>query len=55
MTFTTADQFAKAKLTTSSATEVKGIGKGNRWDRGNIITDTEIIRDDFYLFIYSES
>jgi hypothetical protein len=28
-TFDTADQVKKAKLTTNSATDVKGIGKGN--------------------------
>jgi hypothetical protein len=28
-TFDTAEQVKKAKLTTSAATEIKGIGKGN--------------------------
>ena len=44
-------QVKKAKLITSSATEVKGIRKCNWWGGGNIIGDSEIIRDDFYLFL----
>ena len=51
-TFDTADQVKKTKLTTSSATEVKGIGKGNnKWWGGGSDIDYDIIRKDFNLFL----
>ena len=46
-TFDTADQVKKGELTTSSATEVKGIGKGKWWDRGSDIDNSDVICKDF--------
>ena len=51
-TFDTADQVKKAKMTTSSATEVKGIGKGNnKWWGGGSDIDNDDIRKDFNLLL----